>query len=1403
MRFGVLGTLYAASDSQVLGLGGPVQRRVLAALLARAPSVVSAESLIDDVWGESPPASAAGTLHSHVARLRDALGRNGWPGIETVPGGYRLPLGRSDLDAWVFEDLVASARGASDPQAVTAGLGEALALWRGPAYADFLGATFVDGEATRLEALRAAALEDRIEADLQAGRGPELVPELEALVAEHPFRERLWAALVVALYRAGRQADALGAYQRARSVLAAELGVEPGPALREAERRVLAQDPALTAQAAPAVSTCPWKGLVAYDETDADFFFGRDRVVTELVGRLVDNAVVVVTGASGSGKSSVVRAGLLSALSQGAVIGSGTWPTAVLVPGPDASSSVDTVLAPGVDLLVVDQAEELFTLNDDATVRAVAERLLAAVDRGMRLVLVLRGDLYGRLAELSGLATRMGSGTVLVGLPEPADLRRMVEEPAARVGLDVEPGLVEAVLSDIGGRPGALPLMSTALVRAWERRDGRTLTLAGYLAGGGVTAALERLAEEAYASLDDAAGQAARRILLRLAGSEDGRWVRRRVRLEELAPPGDAAAGSALAALTTRRLVTVGRADAQVSHEALFAAWPRLGAWLDERAAIGTLIDHLTGAAHAWETGGRDPSDLYRGTRLQSALDLAATHPEELGPSELEFVAAGRLLAEDAVAQERARTAEQAKLTADQARGRRRLRLVAAGLIVGLVLAIGSGGLAVRKGTEAADAARLDDARRLGVEALSQGDRSLGLLLAVAGMRLDDTAATEGDLLATLVQATPTATQTLTGAVRGVAVSSDGSIAVAQADNSILVTPSLHETTDQNIYPFQFGGDLAAVQMAPRSDVVYFGATGSARILHWDPAGGGAAVLDVRGWDPTSFGLSLDGDWLVGLPAPPTVGNDRRELWVHDLAGSATDQHVQLAGVPVAVRVGGSRAVVLEAAGELEVVDISRASRRERKGLSGVDAAAISPDGGLLAVARPHGEIDLVDLPTMRSRGTLTGAQAAAAELAFSPDGGKLAAAGGAGEPVLAWDLKTRSQMLQLPPQEGPVTSLVWNGGGTELYTAVQGQPNLRAWSASGSEGVARTVLAAAVASGRVTAASMDVATRRLAVGTATGEVWFLDLDSGAVRASARPPDSHNSIASIQFAEHGTLALTADVSGILTSWHVATATPIGTLTQVPIKFGSENPTIYPEAAVAPDGHTAASYPDGPSLQIFDLRNQTPLRQFAASQDVPTRGQVLGWTPDGSSVVVEASDDLGSLVYAVVDARSGALRWQQPAAVSSSEAAFLDQGRTVVMGGADGVLRVFDTSTGQIAGSVAVDTAPVTTLSVTPDGRLLATGGPRGSVRIWDTATRQQMGASLPFPSGDLVATRAVSNREIVAVGADGAVWVYDLEPAHWAALACSEAARTLTPTEWQRFVPDQPYSDPCPTRTAS
>lgn len=246
VEFRLLGPLEVRVDGRALSLSGTQQRALLAMLLLHANEPVSPDRLVEELWGEHAPRTAPASLRVAVGKLRSLLGEEHRARLETIPGGYRLRVEPEELDAAQFESLVAEAR-TRRPLDALALLDEALALWRGPPLADQPYSTFAQNEVRRLSELELAAREDRVEAELALGRHAEVVPELQSLVAEHPLRERLRAQLMLALYRSGRQAEALGVYRQGRRALKAELGLEPGQELRRLEQEILNQSPDLGA----------------------------------------------------------------------------------------------------------------------------------------------------------------------------------------------------------------------------------------------------------------------------------------------------------------------------------------------------------------------------------------------------------------------------------------------------------------------------------------------------------------------------------------------------------------------------------------------------------------------------------------------------------------------------------------------------------------------------------------------------------------------------------------------------------------------------------------------------------------------------------------------------------------------------------------------------------------------------------------------------------------------------------------------------------------------------------------------------------------------------------------------------------------------------------------------------
>ncbi|HET9723036.1 MAG TPA: BTAD domain-containing putative transcriptional regulator, partial [Actinomycetota bacterium] len=763
MRFLVLGPLEVlAQGDDSLPIAGSKERTVLAFLIARGGRTVSVDELIEELWGEHPPRTAEKTVGSYVSRLRRALRPGMSPGshhdvIVSRGGGYALDSDGHEIDAIRFEQLATDAHRlltAGRPTEADRMLEEALGLWRGAAYQGYRYTGFGVSEGERLDELRRTATEDLIDSRLAAGDAGQLVAKLQAMVREEPFRERRWGQLMIALYRAGRQAEALKVYTRAREALVGELGIEPGPELQRLQAAILAQDLELErggpvpAESGRPTDVCPYKGLARFETADADFFFGREQVVAKAAGHLVGSRFLALVGPSGSGKSSLLRAGLLHALRSGALPGSDRWAYSVIRPGDrplaTMAHTMDEQRPVDRQVLAIDQFEEIFSVCSDEAERtafldAITEAASAS-DGTTTIVIAMRADFYGRCAEHRALASLLASDQILVGPMDREELRRAIELPARRAGLTVEDKLVDSLVSDTVGQPGGLPHLSTALLELWTSRRDSTLRLDDYLRAGGVHGAVARLAEEAFARLDSDGQTAAKRILLRLAApGETAEVVRRRAPLWEFDLDRDADASRALNVLAEARLVTVSEGTAEVAHEALLHEWPRLRTWLEDDAEGRKLHRRVTESSRVWDEGGRDPGDLYRGARLTAAWEWAESHQADLNGLEREFLRACRTASEGEAVRAR--------------RTNRRLRVLVAGVAVLLAASLVIGKLALGQRDRATAALTLADAGRLASRSRLERDPQLALLMAREAVHIDDSPETRSALFAALERA--------------------------------------------------------------------------------------------------------------------------------------------------------------------------------------------------------------------------------------------------------------------------------------------------------------------------------------------------------------------------------------------------------------------------------------------------------------------------------------------------------------------------------------------------------------------------------------------------------------------------------------------------------------------------
>lgn len=562
-------------------------------------------------------------------------------------------------------------------------LGEASELWRGAPLSDLDGWQDGRAEAARLDELRRDVEELRLEAALRAGRSLEVLAPARALVAEAPLRERRWALLALAQYQAGRQAEALSTLREVRTVLAAELALDAGPDLVALEQAILRQDPALLAERPrpDPSSTCPYQGLPPYGLDDDDRFFGREATVAAGLRRLAESGSLVVVGPSGSGKSSLVRAGLAAALRR-----DGRRPV-VITPGARPMDALTGLSVRRGDVLVVDQCEEAFSQCADEQERSRFFRSLAEHAGRGPLVVTMRADRTGDLPAHPQFAQVVERGLFLLGPLGIEELRACIEGPAQQAGLLLEPGLVDLLLREVEDEPGALPLLSHALRETWSNREGPTLTVAGYVATGGIKGAVARTAEEVYGSVAPSQQPLVRDLMMRLvapSGDDDPLPGRSPSRLPSRMVD-DEEHRSIVELLVDARLVTVDDGVIELAHESLARNRPRLRGWLEEDVEGQRIRRHLTVAADAWESMGRPSTEVYRGVRLAQALDWRQRAQPVLTAAERAFLDESRAQVDAELSQAHAR-AEQERAA------RRRTRRFATGLAIALVVALVAAG---------------------------------------------------------------------------------------------------------------------------------------------------------------------------------------------------------------------------------------------------------------------------------------------------------------------------------------------------------------------------------------------------------------------------------------------------------------------------------------------------------------------------------------------------------------------------------------------------------------------------------------------------------------------------------------------------------------------------------------
>jgi WD40 repeat protein/class 3 adenylate cyclase len=1151
--------------------------------------------------------------------------------------------------------------------------------------------------------------------------------------------------------------------------------------------------------------SCPYKGLAAFEESDAASFYGRERMVGELSARTVGMGLLGVVGPSGGGKSSLVMAGLLPSLAAGLLPGSERWGHAILRPGEHPLEMLETALAshdPSERLvLVVDQFEEVFT-----TVGAEAERA-TFIDRLVELagdsercvvVLTIRADFTGHCAPYSGLAELLASNLVLVGPMTPDELRRAIELPARRVGLRVESALVDALVEEVEEAPGGLPLLSTALVELWGARDGRWLRLDAFERTGGIRGAVARLAEASFGRLQGEQREAARAILLRLVGQgDDNAVVRRRVPISEF--DRTPAMESVLSTFTRDRLLTAADGTVEVAHEALIREWPRLRGWLEEDAQGREIRAHITQAARQWDERDQDHADLYRGTRLSITLDWAARHGRELNELERGFLSRSREASEQDAEKQR--------------RTNRRLRGLLVGVAVFLVIALVAGGLALvqrtraRNAQTAAEAQSLrSDAERLGTLALAEPNLDRSFLLAVAGVQLQDLPETRGDLL-TVLQKTPALFRLIPSRteVTSLAVSPDGRL-LASGNSAGAVTFVDLRTWESSGTPARLEGPVSqqALVFSPDGRTLAAAtATGgntanlylidvatrtSKRIGSWPSIPASAGPLRF-----THMAFSPDGSRMAvavatsTTPLPVPVGE--RLLLLEAATGRIVWERTYPLGNALneAFVAFTPQGVLVTSAQNGETLLWDTSTGRVRRRLSFGGPFALSTDGHLAAVARnnanpadPSAQMAVLDLRTGRHHFLEDlPAKAWIVALRFTPDDTSVVGASFEGG-LRVWDLASGKVVQTFT---GGINLAITPDGSTVLSEGV-------AWDLSGTQGLGRTFR------WRTPAETCNITPcfwinpqgSLMAEALSDGTVALVDLPTQ--RVVARLPARNGKKAdAIAFSPDGRTLITGGINGNVTTWNVQTRSAVHT-----VRF----PAPVWWVAVSPDGkllavQTKASDRSNSTVEVRDVASGRILYRH----DVQNGKGGLEFSPDGRSLAALGCCQPDSTI-AVWDARSGADRFSPSVGGHATSIAFSPDGRLLGAGTEDGNVVLWDAQSGEAVGSpIRVATATVDSIAFSPDGRLFVASSADQTATLWDLRSRKRLGNAFPVEQGSVPVARFAPNGDLVIDNLlDTAQWPTDLQS--WVRFACRVAGRDMRPAEWTDLLPDRPYTHVCP-----